>query len=459
MSTQPTLSPSMAALHGSTHLVSSFETPDFAADTVRVGDLNGDGAPDLLYAQCIYGQREISCLTAVTIHGQKLWQVGTPSAANGDVYGDLPVQIYDWDNDGANEVLYIRQARYAEPILYDGDKAYLEKRICERASRYEGDATMVVLDSLTGQEKCTFPLPAPADAGFLFADLTGRGRREDLVVKDGYWNMWGVSHDGTILWHWKGSAGHYPAIADVDDDGCDEVFVGYALIDHDGKLLFQKDWDGWGDGVEDAWGVPVHQDAAFIMQLADGSWRLLFGNGGVHCLAADGTELWHDPLYEAQHVVAGKYRDDSEVQVAVIDRGHPRTPEGKPADLLLYDIDGREIWRRPQLQSGWCAACIDIRWSGVGDLKEILVYKRGLGSPTAIYDGQGNVVDEIDVPASLTADEDPSVPPGYACGRADVWGDGREEVLALARHGTQIHANRRPLAIPTLYNHTLYNGM
>jgi hypothetical protein len=457
MSDQSYLLADKPASRSTTHPVSAFETGNFGAETVRIGDLNGDGAPDLLYTQCIFGQREITCLTAVTIFGEPLWQVGTPSAANGGVYGDLPVQIYDWDNDGRNEVLYIRQARYAEPILYNDNPYYRENKICERARRYEGDATMVVLDGLTGREKCSFPLPAPADSGFLFADLTGRGRREDLVVKDGYWNMWGVSHAGEVLWHWQGSTGHYPAIADMDDDGCEEVFVGYALIDHDGTVLFRKDWEGWGDGVEDPWGVPGHQDAAYIVRLADGSWRLLLGNGGIHCLAVDGTELWHHPLQEAQHVIAGRYRNDSEVQVAVIDRGYPRTPEGKPADLLLYDIDGREIWRRPQLAGGWCAACLNIRWSG--NLEEILVYKRGYQSPIAIYDGQGNVVDEIDVAADICGGENSPNPGNYYCCRADLWGDSREEVLLFGCKGTQILANRRPLAIPTLYNNTLYHGM
>ncbi len=36
-----------------THFVSSFGTPEFGADTVRIGDLNGDGAPDLLFAQTL----------------------------------------------------------------------------------------------------------------------------------------------------------------------------------------------------------------------------------------------------------------------------------------------------------------------------------------------------------------------------------------------------------------------
>ena len=96
-------------------LVSSIEAPDFGAETVRVGDLNGDGSPDLLFVQSDYGSREIRCLTATTIHGERLWQAGEPSAANGRIYSDLPVQVYDWDDDGVNEVLYVRQATYAEP--------------------------------------------------------------------------------------------------------------------------------------------------------------------------------------------------------------------------------------------------------------------------------------------------------------------------------------------------------
>lgn len=411
-----------------TFLVSQIDVNNFGAETLRIGDLNGDGAPDLLFVQSIFLTREISCLTATTIRGEKLWQVGAPSAENGRIYSDLPVQIYDWDNDGWNEVLYVRQARYTE--LYEGPHR-------ERARRYEGNATMVVLDGLTGKEKHSFPLPAPADDCFLFANLTGRGRREDLVVKDRYWNMWGVSHEGDTLWHWSGSTGHYPAIADVDEDGRDEVFVGFALIDHDGKVIFERDP---GD---------AHQDAATIVRIADGTWRLLFGNGGVHCVTVDGRELWQHPLREAQHVVAGKFRNDSEVQFAVIERGFPRTPEGRPAILYLYDLNGREIWRREQARGSWCAAVVEIDWFGGGQPRALLVYNLGEGKPALLYDGQGNIVAELPFAAGG---------PFYAS-RADVWGDGRDEVILSGSRGACIWANARPLAIPTLYNNTLYPGM
>jgi len=423
----------------STHLVSKIDVRDFGAEALRVGDLNGDGAPDLLFTQSIYETRKISCLTATDIFGNVLWQTGEPAQENGRIYSDLPVQIYDWDNDGRNEALYVRQAIYAE-LSGDGFWAI------ERAKRYEGHATMVVLDGQTGEEKTSFPIPAPADDSFLFADLTGRGRREDLVVKDRYWNMWGVSHAGEVLWHWEGSVGHYPAIGDIDGDGKDEVFVGYALIDDDGRVLFERESEG------------THQDAAYVVQLSDGSWRLLFGNHGVHCLAADGTELWHHPLTEAQHVVVGRFREGSEQQVLVLDRGHPRDEFTSHATLYLYDLDGNEIWRREQPDGSWAAAIVETDWLGDGAPRCALVYSRGPEAPVAIYDGNGEVLDvlRMEHTPDRTEEERQAY---YYCTRADVWGDSREEVILFGSTGACIYANASPMAIPTLYNNTLYPGM
>lgn len=433
----------------STHQVSSIDAPDFGSLVVRFGDLNGDGAPDLLFVQSVYGTREIQCLTATTIHGERLWQVGLPSAENGRVYSDLPVQIHDWDNDGVNEVLYIRQAEYLDTPLWG------EEKYRERGKRYGGLATLVVLDGRTGREKTSFAIPAPADDCIVFADLVGRGRAEDFVVKDRYWNMWGVSRTGETLWHWQGSTGHYPAVADVDGDGKDEVFVGYTLIDHDGRVLFDHHP---ADGKQDP-----HSDANYLQQMPDGSWRLLFGNHGVHCLAVDGTELWYHKLAEAQHVVAGRFRPDASLQVAVIDRGYPRSVEGKPADLHLYDLEtGRELWMRTQPKGCWGAECKDIRWTGAPDRKEILV-KTGMLQPDVIYDGDGNVVDELAVPASYCGVyRDPGLKqdnPGihYAF-RADLWGDSREEVILAGWKGLCIYANARALPVPALYNSTVYHG-
>ncbi len=468
-----------------TYLVSAIDVRDFGSETLRLGDLNGDGAPDLLFVQNIYSTRTITCLTATTIAGDVLWQTGKPSRDNGFTYGDLPVQVYDWDNDGRNEVLYVQQARYAE--LYP-DTPYA----VQRAKRYEGHATMIVLDALTGKEKHRFPLPAPADGSFLFADLTGRGRREDLVVKDEYWNMWGIAHDGRELWRWQGSVGHYPAIGDVDGDGRDEVFVGFALVDHDGKVLFEEEPDRPRDANWD----DHHQDAACVVQLKDGTWRLVFGNYGVHCLDVRGRELWYHPLEEAQHVVPGHFRADSELQFMVVNRGD--RDKLKPATLYLYDLDGRELWRREQPPESWAVSCQRINWFGPGapdaalvsmrspvimiprgaetlydyrspvsrDANGFIILPRGAtemlymikpGVPEAIYDGNGDIVDTMTLQYARDPSDEERGHVFYAW-TADVWGDSRHEVLLFGTRGACIYANARPLALPTLYNETLYTG-
>ena len=57
----------------------------------------------------------------------------------------------------------------------------------------------------------------------------------------------------------------------------------------------------------------------------------------------------------------------------------------------------------------------------------------------------------------------PSTPPAernalYYGIAADVWGDGRDEVIFSGSRGVCLLANARPLAVPTLYNETLYTG-
>jgi hypothetical protein len=429
-------------------LVSLIDTKDFGPGALRIGDLNGDGTPDLLLVQSIYETREITCLTAITITGERLWQTGTPAAGHGRNYSDLPVQVYDWDQDGVTEVLYIRQAKYI-----GGDPSYRE-----RADRYEGDAMMVVLDGRTGKEKTRFALPAPADDSFLFADLTGRGRRQDLVVKDRYWNLWGVSFAGKVLWTWQGATGHFPAVADIDGDGKDEVFVGFSLLDHDGKVLFTSPTAAY-----------EHSDANWIQQMPDGTWRLLFGDGGLHCLMPDGKERWKVPLSEAQHVVAGRFRDDSPLQIAAINRGE-RTLTGV-GTVYLVDFDGKTLWQKALPPGSWGVACKELDWSGAGHPGEILVY----GFPdariyAAIYNGNGAIVDTFPIPWKAPPIKVSGKEVAYAM-RANVWGDSRQEVILYGPGGIAIYANARPSAAPpnatkarpvpeaTHYNETIYSGM
>ncbi len=418
--------------------LSIVDVKDFGAETVRIGDLNDDGGPDLLLVQSVFATREITCLTAVTVFGKVLWQVGKASAENGRIYSDLPVQIYDWDDDGRNEVLYVQQAKYVDGS-WDG------QRPRERAERYEGEATMLVLDAATGREKRRFGLPAPADDSFLFADLAGRGRRQDLVVKDRYWNLWGVGHDGAVLWHWQGATGHFPALMDVDQDGRDEVFTGFALLDHDGKALFSRE------------NHEAHADACTALKACDGKWRLVFGNGGLHCLTEHGEEYWNRAMGEAQHVVAGRFRPDSQLQLVAVDRtpepSHRRDGEAW-AVLYLFDLYGKEIWRRQQEKGAWAIAPLPLHWDSATGPQSILVYGQGAGRPAVLYNGQGEIVAKL--PMRYSSGEAGKKGGGdfYALA-ADVWGDGREEVILFGAGLVRVYESPRGGRADTLQRNAL----
>lgn len=463
-------------------LLTNIDVGEFGSEQLRIGDLDGDGGPDLLLVQSEYASRSITCLTALTIEGKVLWQVGTPSLSNGRIYSDLPVQIYDWDDDGENEVLYVKQAKYLEPWNITG--MFPASKTRERAAKYEGSATLIVLNGKSGMQEQSFPIPSAADDCFLLADLTGRGRRGDLVVKDRYWNAWGIAHDGKELWHWSGSTGHFPAVADIDDDGKDEVFFGYTLLDHDGSVLFSNDpnteWSSRFQQIGEKptkkdyqrlLSTPIHSDANCIVRLASGQLRLYFGNSGPHCMQPDGKELWSGvQMGEAQHVVAGRFRRDSEIQLAIIDR--TPTPDARKkretavADFYLFDLNGKQLWKQPQQPGDWMIGCTSVAWRGPKGLEDILVYGRSNGQPSQLINGEGKVVTEFEMlykPDRRSQEPEAwSEPLGirnYYVLCADVWGDARDEVILFGARGLCIYTNPRPLADPTQYNETLYTGM
>src|SRR5262249_10304839 len=148
---------------------------------------------------------------------------------------------------------------------------------------------------------------------------------------------------------------------------------------------------------------------------------------------------------------AGPFRNISPVQFMFMDRGLVNPSPKVPATLYLYDLEGKELWRRVQPDGSWAAGCIGIDWSGAGVPRELLVYARGPGQSVVIYDGEGNITDTFEMQyAPYRTAEDRKA--DFYCTRADVWGDSRQEVILFGSRGACIYSNARPLQIPTLYN-------
>ena len=87
---------------------------EYAGKVLRFGNLNGDGKVELLFVQRIslkpikpsnVNYVALRCLTAVDLDGSVLWQLGEPDRSGYDTWSDLPVQVFDFDEDGKMEVL------------------------------------------------------------------------------------------------------------------------------------------------------------------------------------------------------------------------------------------------------------------------------------------------------------------------------------------------------------------
>ena len=114
---------------------------------LRFGHLLGNGEYQMVMAQCqkrvsrdAYGT--ISCLTAFDLDGNILWQHGEPTDNHdiGTISADMPMQIYDIDGDGFDEVI---TAKNFEVLILDGRTGEVKKRAKTPFSTPEEDGTII----------------------------------------------------------------------------------------------------------------------------------------------------------------------------------------------------------------------------------------------------------------------------------------------------------------------------
>lgn len=389
-----------------------------------LGDLNGDGRMELLLVQpdnrqdVRYIPHYVQCLTVFDLDGNLLWQQGTPDPGAGSAGSDYPAQIYDWDGDGALEVVCVMDGKFR------------------------------VVDGLTGQIKQEHELPDPhAHDCIIIANLSGGERASDVILKDRYHKMWAFDNSFNLLWTHEGNPGHFPWVYDLDGDGHDEVMAGYDLLDHKGQLRWScKDLDDHADCI---WVGDVN---------GDGAPEVVVGGSVTVMYDPDGKELWrYEGSIESQHVALGRFCPDLPgLQVAGLDR-MVREDDGKGLKgrdaLFLLDNEGRELWKEDRKTAGWLTIAETMsNWEKEAP-DYILAYRRGGGVFPSLYNGRMQVVAEF-----------PSE--GYAV-HGDLLGTGLEQVIIYNDTEAVVYSSRAvdlqpsgsPLAQPKrLYSATLYPG-
>ncbi|HQE84026.1 MAG TPA: hypothetical protein PLM14_13575 [Candidatus Hydrogenedentes bacterium] len=258
---------------------------------VRFGDLDGDGAIDMLFGQMVHhGPKdrasELSCLTAVTLDGKVLWQVGEPDVWKFRLTNDVAFQIHDPDGDGRNEVVYCMNQ---ELVVADGRTGEIKRRI----------PTPAIPENTPEDYRKTQRLLGDS---LFFCDLRGTGRAADLIVKDRYTNYWAYNDRLELLWQGQCKTGHYPYAADIDADGRDEMALGYSLIDHDGKVLWRLDGQ-----------IGDHGDGVAIVSLREGEAPKVYcaaSDEGLLVVDLKGNILRHEYLGHVQNPAIADFRPD-----------------------------------------------------------------------------------------------------------------------------------------------------
>ncbi len=400
---------------------------DFGAGrSLRIADLDGDGQAEFLIAQHSPRSDEgnfcqISCLTAFRRDGEVLWQLGRParpaSPADAPTF-DLPFQVADIDGDGKCELVMARDWQLQVRDAATG--ALLRAAPTPRSTpglNVVGWLREDDYDRICGDSIC-------------LADLRGRGRPGEILIKDRYANLWAYDAETlSPIWHAVLNTGHYPLAFDIDGDGRQEVLCGYSLISPAGRILWQKRFGDHVDGI----GVGHFDPARRDYQVA-----LVAGDAGFFLLAQDGEVLARHHTGHLQKMSVGRFCSDRDgVQIATI------TYWASQGVLTVFDGAGKKLHESEPWHNA--SAITPVGWRGDGTDFLLLSTHPVHGG---MLDGLGRRV--VMFPAGY---------PHLACDAADVDGCGREEVLAWDFERFVIFkAGGAPLGeIPPRHTGPLYN--
>lgn len=395
--------------------------PAYSGQWLVAGDLDGNGKIEFVSAR--NDNQAVTAVGAYEQNGDALWRGGEGNAGSARLGYDVPVQIYDLDGDGANEVWF----------------------------SIEG--ALVVVDGKTGVEQRRIPLPdglRVADC-IAFADFRGRGRATDVIIKDRYHTIWAYTGDFDLLWTIKDPGGfktcHQPVVLDIDGDGRDELMAGYAMVDDNGHEI----WTVKSNKIDLARG---HLDCARVVRSgkkpADFRLALTYcGAQGVAMVDGAGRTLW-------EH--AGRHFESADVADVSAE---------SPGLEIVVDVDHQPYGNSPTWVIGEGGQRIGtyltkygrhhdlVDWDGDG-FSEIV-----LGHGRAICDGKGHRLATLapeDAKLTLAGEGDPE--PFVFVG--DVTGDGREDVVLHSSHRIEIYPNPskatppRKARVGTGVNYTLY---
>lgn len=384
---------SLASLNPGMAVYKKLYLADFGTGrNIRFGDLNGNGEVDILLGQVVHHgpkdrNSELSCLTAMTLDGQILWQTGKPDPWKTMLTNDVAFQIHDINQDGKNEVIYCMNQ---EIIMAEGATGKVIKKTSTPPT--PGGKPM---------ESGHNSFPHILGDCIYFLDLEGKGFDSDFILKDRYQYFWAYDSNLNLIWNNECRTGHYPFAYDTDHDGKDELFIGYSLFDDDGKMLWSLD-DKLSDHAD---GVAVvrydNQEDPRIMCAA--------GDEGMLFFDLNGRIIRHHYIGHVQSPAVANFRDDLPgLETVSVNYW------GNQGIIHLYDKNGDIYHSFEPNQYG--SMCLPLNWNG--NSEELFILNANAEEGGA-WDGYGRRV--------LRFPDDGHPDRCYAV--LDITGDCRDEIV------------------------------
>ena len=391
--------------------------PDYGGQWVLAGDLDSDGEVEFVACEN-HNTGDVHYTSTAVVHdldGTVLWKWGDPDIGRKNWHHDVACQIHDWDGDGTAEVILATQGAIVE------------------------------LDGRTGRERRRIRIPDDATDCITFADLAGRGRPTDVLVKDRYHNIYAYSHSGELLWHVTDPGGyrtaHQARPIDLDGDGRDEIAAGYAMLNANGSVrwTFESSKIDIGRGHLDCIRVLRRGDALKDVRLV----LTLCGANGIAVIDGNGEVIWERKGSHFESVDVGRVIAERPGPQILVDIDHQ--PFGK-GPLWLIGEDGAPLGR---INTDYARHHHMLDWSGDG-LDEIVNAHSG-----AIYDSRGRRIATLEAPAVANKGERSLLV-------GDFTGDRVRDVALVTTTAVHIFKNKngprpgRGVSLGTELNFTLY---
>lgn len=478
-------------------------TSQYIINDISLGDVDGDGVTEFIvkrnYTGDIYNTSNTTCFhhyECYKLDGTRLWWIdlGPNMMAGPDEQWDLVA--FDWDQDGKAEGLM----RGADNMIIHtskgttvnvGSMTYVAGR---QKYTCEGNEYLLYINGETGElynisgneakPWMTYPLPrfesgesdyvtawggstngghdgghrsskhyfgAPFLDGLHPSIFLGRGcyTRHKMVAYD----VDPATHKLTLRWRWNNNGGwsdpwygngyHNFGIADVDEDGRDEIVFGSMVIDDNGKGLSTTGF-GHGDAQHCGDFDPYRKGLEFFA-----------------CNEDEPNNNYRNATTSKIYFRSKGTSDDGRGLMGNFSNLFPGCMGRSVNSGLISSVADKEIQGGPSTGDRndalfWSHLNFRIYWTG--DLVEGVLDSPGTEREAAIYTTTGG---RIFMSNGCQMNNDSKNNP---CATGDIFGDWREELVVRADGNSKIRIYTTPLTtnyrIPTLWHdHQYRNAM